>query len=75
MTKEKVWKFKYKDVIATTRAFDSEFGKEVDFNTAKNLLGWNVVIDKDKNDKDCYIYSDQEITGLELVGENVRLGE
>jgi hypothetical protein len=72
---EKVWKFKYKDEVSVTKEPAPDSTELVDSITAKNHPGWNAPIDYDKNGKDCYTYSDQEIDGLELVGENVRLGE
>lgn len=73
---EKIWKFKYKDLIEVTQVVDESIKDEpIDSRTAKNHPGWNAPIHYDKNGKDCCIYSDHEIEGLELVGENVRLGE
>lgn len=73
---EKVWKFKYKDVIEVTpdTIEIEKINQPTTSRTAKNHPGWNAPILHDKNGKDCYIYSDREIKGLELVGENVRLG-
>lgn len=74
--KDKIWKFKYKDVVEVTQVTDITIKADpVDSRTAKNHPGWNAPIVYDKNGKDCYIYSDQEIKGLGLAGENVRLGE
>lgn len=73
---EKVWKFKYKDVVEVTQKPDELKDNELsDSKTAKNHPGGNAPIHYDKNGKDCYIYSDQEIKGLELVGQDLRLGE
>lgn len=76
MRNEKVWKYKYKDKVKTTQNPDELKDNELsDSKTAENHPGGNAPIDYDKNGEDCYIYSDQEIKGLELVGENIKLGE
>lgn len=73
---EKVWLFKLKDVTITTQEPDA-IGNDglVPAITAKNKPDWPVVIQEDKNGKDCYIYSDKKIPGLGVVGENRRIGE
>jgi len=74
--KNKIWKLKYKDVLVVTKEpNEMDNDRLIDSTTAKNCPDWNVVIERDKNGEDCHILSDKEIEGLELVGENMRLGE
>lgn len=75
MVKEKLWKHVYKDAVKTVQVSDELDERTVDSITAEHHPGWNAPIIYDPDGKTCFIYSDKEITGLELVGENCRLGE
>lgn len=63
--KKKVWKYKYEDDMI--KSFDQVMGEH--FITAKNRkLFRNCPIEYDTSTGKCYIYSDEEIPGLTLVG-------
>ncbi|MBW1858001.1 MAG: hypothetical protein JRI42_06980, partial [Deltaproteobacteria bacterium] len=74
---EKVWNYKYKDTVKISSVPSNLPGISGDVQdiTAENSPEWNVVIEYDKNGVDCYIYSDKEISGLELVGTDLKVGE
>ncbi len=74
----KVWKFVYRDTVKKTRETDetmAEGMEEADFITTEHHPGGNAPIVYDKDGVTCYIYSDKEIPGLELVKSNRELGK
>ena len=67
---EKIWKYKYKDVVKVTEINDPHLG-QVPHRTAEHLPDkGNFVIVQDKEDDTvCHIHSDVIINGLELTDE------
>ena len=72
---DKIWAKKYKDTISVTQEeIDLPPPTLVDVKSAEHHPGWNAPVYYPDGDPYCYIYSDQEIGGLELVAENVKFG-
>lgn len=71
MSNDKVWNFKHEDDIIKSWDQEANDGKGEHFITAKNRdLFQNCPIEYDTSTGKCFIYSDNEIPGLKVVGTN-----